>query len=961
MDQLWTTTLGKRIEAKSMSQWMAMTRGDFEKYDAVVLPAPRPVGNGWVGPIDCEVYSLLEQNAVAWGRAASGNVVISGSDLFSRWDAGGDEVAEAVGSYVLENATATGLYIEVSSCHDPQNINPRPGAAFRFLNNAFGVTSFTVRPLPLTNPTALGCNDVTPVGTSAMLPFTAADLSSWGCSAHVAFKTFASEIGFEPIAMTRLTTPPWPQGVFVTADGTHGLPYMLIRRSQPTAARRYFWAAVIADTFIGRASVHAIINRTYVQDNSQVYYKVIDGPHAPAFVPTGYRVMTDYCAGRANGEYSGTSAIGMFDPRDICSDTTGEWRSRYSLSQTGTDTVRVMFTDRSNTMRSVDLYVEWTAGDIPSTTTTMSTTTGTTVTRTSVTGTTVTTTTTVTTSSTTSSTATSTTTVPFICRADCGTSACDNATSSNGRRPGDLYACYHLMYGQPGCYCHEGCEDEGSLYYPCCPDYHAALSMGICGSSTTTSTTTSVTGTSVTSATGTSTSATDTSATSSTLTATTTTNTLWTTTSTSATVTTIITVAPTAAPTGLPSGLPSAAPSDTPSIIAPSTTAAPTIDPLNCEAFLTSGACGQSVACLFDFSARNDRPLCRPRVCADHWNDDDGCLRSEEEGCAFDSACEVCHTAGEPLRCIGLGQQCCESDAFGDRCTWEIGLVYGPGQGCFETTEVPCYNYQTAPGTGAETDCPVGDARDCVWNGVFCNRARTGSPVVLQSVAPSIAPTTARPTALPTRAPTASPVIQTMSPTPTPTQRPTEMSTTFPAIVDADATTPVPTATPTLEAATLEATQPVVTTMAATDPATEPPAATDGATATTDEDTGEAVTEVVPAPVDTTEPVVDANGAGARQKSEDDGPIGMLAAIGVLVVVLLIIVILSYTRHRSKRAKGQATITAMQEESEFNRMAAVAAAAAAPTPVTFDPYHRGHAVTQSPRKPAAVQNQAFLL
>ncbi|AKJ00672.1 Branched-chain amino acid ABC transporter, amino acid-binding protein [Archangium gephyra] len=203
---------GYTVELATDAAWAAKTSADFATYRALIL-----------GDNTCSGVSLIAAavaNRNVWGPVVDGNVILVGTDpVFHKTRDGGALTTNSV-KFAAAQEGKTGMYINLSCYYD--------GAAAK-------------TPLPIMQPfgtftvTGVGCyNDAHIVAShTALTGLTDAILSNWSCSVHEAFDTYP-EANFTPLAIAR--DPAYGSrfpGSKDFADGSHGVPYILVRGAAP--------------------------------------------------------------------------------------------------------------------------------------------------------------------------------------------------------------------------------------------------------------------------------------------------------------------------------------------------------------------------------------------------------------------------------------------------------------------------------------------------------------------------------------------------------------------------------------------------------------------------------------------------------------------------------------------------------------------------------------------------------
>jgi hypothetical protein len=212
VEALAAKSLGYTVELATDAAWAAKTSADFATYRALIL-----------GDNTCSGVSLIAAavaNRNVWGPVVDGNVILVGTDpVFHKVRDGGALTNNSV-KFAAAQEGKTGMYINLSCYYD--------GAAAK-------------TPLPIMQPfgtftvTGVGCyNDAHIVASHpALSGLTDSILSNWSCSVHEAFDTYP-EANFTPLAIAR--DPAYGSrfpGSKDFADGSHGVPYILVRGAAP--------------------------------------------------------------------------------------------------------------------------------------------------------------------------------------------------------------------------------------------------------------------------------------------------------------------------------------------------------------------------------------------------------------------------------------------------------------------------------------------------------------------------------------------------------------------------------------------------------------------------------------------------------------------------------------------------------------------------------------------------------
>ena len=266
---------GKGVDVVDDATWGAMTTAQFAAYDGLIL------GDPTCGAIS----AAAEVNALVWGAAINGNVIIIGTDPVFHVFQGGGTLTNSGVAFAVSASGKTGAYITLTCHYEGTNpLTPVPLLA------ALG--AFTVTGVP-------GCfNDAHIVATHAALTgLSDAALSNWFCSVHEAFDTIGA--GFLPLAIARGNHP----GAIDFPDGSRGTPYIVARG-----------VTLITTIQLSPASATNPINSSHtltatVEENgtpvvgTTITFTVISGPHAGMLPGTA---VTD-ASGTAQFTYTGTT------------------------------------------------------------------------------------------------------------------------------------------------------------------------------------------------------------------------------------------------------------------------------------------------------------------------------------------------------------------------------------------------------------------------------------------------------------------------------------------------------------------------------------------------------------------------------------------------------------------------------------------------------------------------------
>ncbi|ATB42631.1 hypothetical protein CYFUS_008110 [Cystobacter fuscus] len=213
--------LGYQVEVVDGARWKTLGSADFASYRALILGDPSC-------KTDVGRMAAAESTKHLWGPVVDGNVIVVGTDPVYHGKADDQVTLNAV-KFAAAQPGKTGMYISLSCYYhveppktpDPLPIVPVPVPVL----DPFG--SFVV--------TGVGCyNDAHIVAShEALNGLTDSVLSNWGCSVHEAFVSYP-EANFTPLVIARddASRARWP-GSRDFADGSHGVPYVLVRGAAP--------------------------------------------------------------------------------------------------------------------------------------------------------------------------------------------------------------------------------------------------------------------------------------------------------------------------------------------------------------------------------------------------------------------------------------------------------------------------------------------------------------------------------------------------------------------------------------------------------------------------------------------------------------------------------------------------------------------------------------------------------
>ena len=296
---------GMTIEVVDNAGWAAKTAVDFASYRALIIGDPTCVGPGTFN------IATPTANALVWGPAVNGRVIINGTDpVFHRFQGGAAFTTAAV-TFVVGEVGKTSAYISLSCYyHETAAHTPVPLLA--------GLGAFTV--------TGVGCfNDAHIVASHpALTGITDATLSNWSCSVHEAFDSWPVA-DFQVLAIARNFS-----SAFTASDGTVGTPYILARG-----------VSVISDISLAPESATACIGASHTLTATV---------HEGGTPTPGKAVSFSVIAGPNAGGLTGSAVT----------DTSGQATFSYSSSLSGTDSWTASFVDSANhTQTSGVAKVTW--------------------------------------------------------------------------------------------------------------------------------------------------------------------------------------------------------------------------------------------------------------------------------------------------------------------------------------------------------------------------------------------------------------------------------------------------------------------------------------------------------------------------------------------------------------------------------------------------------------------------
>lgn len=201
-------------------QWNTMTAADFALYKAIIIPDPS-CGN--LSRID-----FLENTKAAWSPAIQGNIIIVGTDpsYHSQTEPGAITLIDD-GVRFAASGNGTGLYFSLSCYYESVAFASVTSLSLFGVINVRGELACYNNAHLVADSTALGM-------------LTDAALSNWSCSVHEAFTEYPTT-GFyamEPLAIARDATG---TGVKAFADGSSGIPYILVKGATPARCGNGIW------------------------------------------------------------------------------------------------------------------------------------------------------------------------------------------------------------------------------------------------------------------------------------------------------------------------------------------------------------------------------------------------------------------------------------------------------------------------------------------------------------------------------------------------------------------------------------------------------------------------------------------------------------------------------------------------------------------------------------------------
>mgnify|MGYP001558414324 CR=1 FL=1 len=209
---------GHTVVVVSDATWSAMSAADFASYRALILGDPTCVYG--TSPLAAAIA-----NRGTWGPVVNGNVIVIGTDpVYHSYLPGAVTLINNGIKFAADELTKTGLYADMSCYYD---------------STSAGTPVPVLDPLGIFTLTGVGCyNDAHVVAFHPVTTgITDAAVSGWYCSVHEAFDSFPPD--FIPLVIARDPAPPAPPfpGSMGFADGSTGVPYILIRGEKVSPIR----------------------------------------------------------------------------------------------------------------------------------------------------------------------------------------------------------------------------------------------------------------------------------------------------------------------------------------------------------------------------------------------------------------------------------------------------------------------------------------------------------------------------------------------------------------------------------------------------------------------------------------------------------------------------------------------------------------------------------------------------
>jgi hypothetical protein len=176
--------LGFGVDLVTPTDWALKTTSDFAKYRAIILGDPTDGGTNC--STDLTKIGAATANASTWGAAATGNIVVIGTDPVSGDHPGdpghvaGEKLTKNAIAYATSLASKTGVYISLSCYYFPLSGEQTVDVLSYFgtFKVLYGETN------------AVQINDPTHPVVQTPYSLTAGDLSAWGSSIHEQFTLF---------------------------------------------------------------------------------------------------------------------------------------------------------------------------------------------------------------------------------------------------------------------------------------------------------------------------------------------------------------------------------------------------------------------------------------------------------------------------------------------------------------------------------------------------------------------------------------------------------------------------------------------------------------------------------------------------------------------------------------------------------------------------------------------------
>lgn len=207
-------------------EWDTYTTADFMKFKAIIISDPYC---GAVSTID-----FLDATKAVWSPAVTGDIILIGTDpSYHSETRPGALTLISNGVAFAASGSGTGLYFALSCYYDSVD-----SATVTSLSE-FGTISVRGN-LECYNEAHLVAN------SSALSSLDDPALSDWSCSVHEVFTDYPTTglYGFEPLAIAEDATGP---GFKTFADGTSGIPYIIVKGATPTGCGDGIWDASLGE------------------------------------------------------------------------------------------------------------------------------------------------------------------------------------------------------------------------------------------------------------------------------------------------------------------------------------------------------------------------------------------------------------------------------------------------------------------------------------------------------------------------------------------------------------------------------------------------------------------------------------------------------------------------------------------------------------------------------------------